>query len=154
MQNIIRRMNLGKFMKPVLVFLLSSILCWAAVVRINAQASTTASSGIYTMEQAARGGEIYQSKCSSCHVEDLSGGGTSPALAGPDFAATWSGRPVSALFNSIHTSMPSDHPGSLTTQQVADLVAFLLKVNKYPAGKTELPGNADRLKFILIDDAE
>jgi hypothetical protein len=49
--------------------------------------------------------------------------------------------------------MPTDHPGTLSTQQVADLIAFLLKVNRFPAGNSELPANADRLKTILIDNA-
>jgi hypothetical protein len=49
--------------------------------------------------------------------------------------------------------MPSDHPGTLTPQQVVDLVAFLLKANNYPAGKTELPESSDLLKTILIDSA-
>jgi mono/diheme cytochrome c family protein len=138
-------------MKLFFTFLLATIIGGAVLVTLHAQASTPASSGVYTTEQAARGSEFYQSKCSSCHGNDLSGGGTSPGLAGPDFTAKWSGRPVAALFDSIHTSMPSDHPGTLTTQQVVDLIAFLLKANSFPAGKIELPGNADRLKTILID---
>jgi mono/diheme cytochrome c family protein len=138
-------------MKLIFPFLLVAIISGTALVRLHAQASTLASSGVYTTEQAARGSESYQSKCSSCHGTDLSGGGTSPGLAGPDFTAKWSGRPVAALFSSIRTSMPSDHPGTLTTQQVVDLIAFLLKVNSFPAGKSELPGNTDRLKLILID---
>lgn len=144
----------GVCMKPIFAFLLGTIIYGTNLVGLHAQASTPASSGVYSTEQAVRGGNLYQSKCSSCHIDDLSGGGTSPALAGPDFTATWSGRPVAALFNSIHTSMPSDHPGTLTAKQTADLVAFLLKVNKFPPGKTELPDNADRLKSILIDDVQ
>lgn len=140
-------------MKPSFTFLLGTTIFGAAIAGIHAQAGTSASSGVYTTEQAARGAELYQSKCSLCHGDELSGGGTSPALAGPDFAAAWSGRPLAALFNSIHTSMPTDHPGTLSTQQVADLIAFLLKVNRFPAGNSELPANADRLKTILIDNA-
>jgi mono/diheme cytochrome c family protein len=138
-------------MKMIFFFLLVTIIIGAAPPGLHAQASTPASSGVYTTEQAARGREFYEAKCSSCHGNDLSGGGTSPGLVGPDFTAKWSGRPVAALFNSIHTSMPSDHPGTLSTQEVVDLIAFLLKVNSFPAGKTELPVNSDRLKSILID---
>jgi hypothetical protein len=46
--------------------------------------------------------------------------------------------------------MPQDKPGSLGRQQAADLVAYMLSVNKAPAGQTELPGDADLLKAIAI----
>jgi len=141
-------------MKPIFIFLLGTILCGTAQAALQAEDGVPASSGVFTTEQAARGAQLYQSKCASCHNTDLSGGGTSPALVGSDFSAAWSGKPVAALFTSIHTTMPSDHPRTLSEQQVADLVAFLLKVNGFPPGKTELPANTDRLKTILIDDSQ
>jgi len=76
-----------------------------------------------------------------------------PPLAGPDFAAHWAGQPVTDLFVLIHTSMPSDQPGTLSAQQVSDLIAFILSSNKYPAGATELPATADHLKDIILDKA-
>ena len=133
---------------------LGTLLCGVVPVAVHAQSGKQASSGVYTAEQATRGAALYQSKCAECHGPDLAGGGTSPALVGSDFSTSWSGKPVATLFNAIHTSMPSDRPGSLTLQQTADVVAFLLKVNSYPAGKTELPTDADRLKSILIDSIQ
>jgi len=47
--------------------------------------------------------------------------------------------------------MPQDEPGTLTPQQSADLVAFLLSFNKFPAGKSDLPPNNDPLAAILFD---
>lgn len=140
-------------MKPIFAFLLGAMLCGAAPAGLHAQASTPASSGVYTVQQAARGLALYQSKCATCHNADLSGTGTAPALVGPDFLTNWISRPVAALVASIRTTMPSDQPGTLTAQQTADMVAFLLKVNAFPAGKKELPADADRLKNIVIDDA-
>ena len=139
-------------MKPVQVFLLSAALATAPAAA-SAQNTTPASSGVYTSQQSTRGAALYQSKCASCHGDDLAGGGTSPALAGSDFAVSWSGRSVAALFASIRASMPQDQPGTLSAQQTADLIAFLLKANKFPEGKTELPSESDRLKQILIDSA-
>jgi mono/diheme cytochrome c family protein len=139
--------------KQVFAFLLGATVCGAAPSGLHAQDSTSASSGVYTLQQAARGGALYQSKCATCHRNDLSGGGTSPALAGPDFMSNWTGQPLAALFDRIHTSMPTDQPGSLTAQQVADLIAFLLRSNRYPAGQIELPAVSDRLKQILCDKA-
>ena len=138
-------------MKPIFAFLLGIMTCGAAPGRLHAQAGSPASSGIYTTQQAARGSALYQSKCSSCHGDDLSGGGTSPALAGPDFLANWTGQPVAALLDRIRKTMPADRPDTLTAQQAVDLVAFLLRANRFPAGKTELPADVDRLQHILID---
>lgn len=138
-------------MKSIFVIMLGMML-YGTPGQLRAQAGTPASSGVYTAEQAARGGSLYQAQCAECHSADLSGGGTSPALAGPDFATSWSGKPVAALFHAIRTSMPADQPGTLSAQQTADVTAFLLKANQFPAGKTELPADEDRLKSILDDN--
>ena len=140
-------------MKPIFAFLLFILVSAAISGALHAQGSTSASSGIYTAAQAARGGTLFQSKCAACHNADLSGSGTAPALAGPDFLANWVGQPIAALFDSIHTSMPSDNPGTLSAQQVADLIAFILSSNQYRAGQTEIPTDADHLTHILFDNA-
>lgn len=49
--------------------------------------------------------------------------------------------------------MPADQPGSLSAQDTADVLAFILSSNRYPAGQTELPAVSDRLKQILFDAA-
>ncbi len=36
------------------------------------------------------------------------------------------------------TSMPMSKPGSLSRQQIADVLAFVLSANKFPAGEVEL----------------
>jgi len=118
-----------------------------------AQSNAPASAGVYTTEQARRGNTLYQAQCVSCHSDDLQGSGMTPPLAGDDFMANWSGRPVAALFDKVQKTMPADHPGSLTRPQTADLVAFLLSSNNFPAGKTELPTDPGSLKQILIDKA-
>ena len=46
--------------------------------------------------------------------------------------------------------MPLDQPGTLSRQQNADVVAFLLRANAWPSGKTELPADAAALKQIKI----
>ena len=140
-------------MKQIFAFLLGTVVCGATSGAIHAQVNTPASSGVYTAPQAERGAALYQSKCGTCHGAELAGDGTSPPLAGPDFLALWTDQPLFALFDKIRTTMPSDHPGSLSATQTADMVAFLLRVNRYPAGQTELPPVTDRLKQILFDKA-
>ena len=47
--------------------------------------------------------------------------------------------------------MPADDPGSLSAEQTADIVAVLLSVDKFPAGKTELGSETEALKQIRIE---
>jgi hypothetical protein len=44
--------------------------------------------------------------------------------------------------------MPEGRPGTLSRQQNSDILAYVLSVNQFPAGKTELAKDTDRLKQI------
>jgi mono/diheme cytochrome c family protein len=118
------------------------------------QASRTTNDAVFTVEQAKRGEVLYQFICSQCHGAALAGIEAAPPLAGATFSASWGGGLISDLFERIRVSMPQDKPGSLGRQQTADLVAYILSVNKAPAGRTELPGDAEVLKGITIASAQ
>lgn len=117
------------------------------------QSASTASvwDGVYTAEQSARGAEAYKADCASCHGYDLSGGGQAPALADRDFMANWKGTALSELFERVQVTMPADRPGELTRERTADILAFLLNANKFPAGTAELPASLDVLKTIRFE---
>jgi len=105
---------------------------------------------VFTLAQAGRGETTYRSTCASCHGDSLAGINDAPPLTGPAFHKTWDGNALSSLFNRMSNDMPSDNPGMLTNLQVAELVAFVLKYNGYPAGKMELPAAAESLMQIKI----
>ena len=107
--------------------------------------------GVYTQEQAKRGEATYGERCARCHGTDLMSGDSVPPLAGTDFLSTWNTKTVGDLFDRIRTSMPADQPGTLNRQQTADIVAYLLSANKFPAGKTELAAQSELLKQIQFD---
>ncbi len=107
--------------------------------------------GVYTEEQAKRGEEIYSRECASCHGAELTGGEEAPALAGPGFLANWEGLSVGDLSERIRVSMPPNRPTRLNRSQLADLLAHMLKVNNFPAGKTELERETEALKQIRIE---
>jgi cytochrome c len=123
---------------------------------LRAQAPATSESrsvwdGVYTEEQAKRGEPIYKKECASCHGASLTGGESSPPLSGGAFFANWNGLTLGDLFERIRKTMPQTAPGKLTRQQNADVLAFMLSVNKFPAGKTELYRQTEMLKEIRFD---
>ena len=107
--------------------------------------------GVYTQEQSERGHSVYHSQCENCHGEMLTGGDEVPPLAGGQFLANWNGLTVGDLFERIRKTMPLNDPGRLTAQQNADVLAYLFDFNMFPAGKAELPHEAELLKLIRIE---
>jgi cytochrome c len=107
--------------------------------------------GVYTEEQAKRGEALYEKQCSACHGDKLAGRESAPALTGGAFLANWNGLPLSDLFERVRRTMPQNAPGKLTRQQNADILAFVLSFNKFPAGKIELYRQAEMLKEIRFE---
>ena len=107
--------------------------------------------GAYTEEQAKRGEAISNKLCISCHGPDLSGGEAGPTLVGAEFLATWSTQSAADFYDRVHATMPADAPGTMTPQQTSDVTAYVFKLNKYPAGQTELPTDVAALKKIIIE---
>ena len=65
--------------------------------------------------------------------------------------SNWTGLTVADLFDRIRLSMPQNAPGSLTRQENADVLAFILSSNKFPAGKAELDKDSEPLKQIKLE---
>jgi mono/diheme cytochrome c family protein len=112
--------------------------------------SKTTLDGVFTDEEAARGKAQYNTSCSSCHMEDLSGSGQALPLAGDAFMDIWEGQTMNDLLGLVQGTMPQDRPGSLTPEQSLDVISYILQQNKFPAGKEELKNDPDALKNILI----
>jgi mono/diheme cytochrome c family protein len=112
---------------------------------------TSVWSGVYTDEQAKRGEALSNKLCTSCHGPDLSGGEAGPTLVGLEFVGNWNSLTVADFYDRVHATMPADAPGTMTPQQTTDITAYVFKLNKYPAGKTELPTDLALLKDIKIE---
>jgi cytochrome c len=107
--------------------------------------------GVYTEAQAKRGQPLYMRHCASCHGDQLTGGEMSPPLAGGDFLSNWNGLTMGDLFERIRKSMPANSPGSLSREVNADITAYMLSVNSFPAGSKDLSTNTELLKQIRIE---
>jgi quinoprotein glucose dehydrogenase len=105
--------------------------------------------GVYTAAQAERGAALYQQECTTCHGPQLGGIDAAPALVGGGFASNWNGILLSAMVERIRVSMPQSSPGKLSRKQVADVLAYILKANGFPAGEMELPRQTGLLQGII-----
>ena len=107
--------------------------------------------GVYTDEQARRGEPLYHLRCAQCHGDKLTGGESAPPLTGGQFLSNWNGLTLDVLFERIRTTMPSDNPARVGRVAKADILAYVLRMNRFPAGKTELQSKSEMLKDILIE---
>ena len=93
------------------------------------------STPLYTEEQATAGAVVFGKICVECHEKK--------DIAGADFRAKWTGRPLFALFELIRTTMPDSNPGGLSRDEYAAALAYILKQNGLPAGAmTVMPDSA------------
>ncbi|HEY7443962.1 MAG TPA: cytochrome c [Vicinamibacterales bacterium] len=122
------------------------LLMFALLTVTSAQTARSVWDGVYTQEQATRGA-LSSGLCTQCHGDSFQGD-PAPPLTGPDFLAKWDGSTLGDLFELIRQTMPDDDPGALTREQYADLLAYILSLNKFPSGSTELATDAKLLNEI------
>jgi polar amino acid transport system substrate-binding protein len=92
---------------------------------------------LFTSAQAHTGHKKLEKHCARCHGPKLQGR-AGPALKGPNFASADANLQVSDIFNMLAHQMPATQQGSLSHQDYADIMVFLLRENGYPAGSSKL----------------
>ena len=129
---------------------LLTALCLSILTPIAARAqdSTAATGksiwkGVYTEAQAGRGEAEQQNNCAACHGTEK--------YSGEAFTKGWVGRTAFDLFDQIKTTMPDDNPGGLSVQQYTDVVAYIFKINGFPAGTDSLSSDPEALRQIKIE---
>jgi mono/diheme cytochrome c family protein/sugar lactone lactonase YvrE len=123
----------------------------AAGVPFAQDATRSVWDGVYTEAQAQRGQAAYAQSCVRCHGPGLAGVGEAKPLTGPEFLSNWNGLTLADLFDRTRTTMPIDNPRSLSAETYADILAYVLKYDGFPAGKTELDHRGEVLASIHID---
>jgi mono/diheme cytochrome c family protein len=119
---------------------------WALLVLVPslaAQDKKSVKEGVYTAAQADRGQAVFGSKCASCHAPNR--------FTDDLFYTSFAGKPLWEMFDVISDSMPEDNPGSLKKEEYADVIAYLLKLNNFPTGSSDLPIDKDALSAILME---
>ena len=134
----------------VIVLLFGALCSTAAVNARQDKGGKTLWDAVYSEAQAKRGETAYAQYCAKCHGPDLMGADVAPPLTGVEFMSGWNDLTVGDLFERLRITMPADKPGSVSAQDNADIVAFMLSKNGFPAGAAELPAQAEVLKGIKI----
>lgn len=124
--------------------LLSLVLLSAAPLAAQTADTTLkpASAGVYTEVQAARGDTAFQRFCLSCHTPTFH--------ADDQFRMNWLGRTVYDLFKILKTTMPEDNIGGLSDDDYTRVIAYILKLNGFPAGADSLSTDSLAQKRIKI----
>lgn len=110
---------------------------------LSGQSAKTVNDAVYTAAQAERGRKFFESSCTTCHEVGR--------FSGPDFIKVWEGESLYAIYDLMRTTMPEDNPGGLQPQQYADITAYFLQLNDFPAGDEELPGNDEAMRGVKIE---
>jgi mono/diheme cytochrome c family protein len=118
---------------------LGTLIAATLVAAVSASSAWATDSASYTPAQAAAGAKLYAANCARCHGVNLEGV-SGPPLKGSDLTAPGAqGRlTVSDIFKYMTNLMPAGNPGSLTHDEYAAVMAFLLKENGNPSGRTPL----------------
>jgi mono/diheme cytochrome c family protein len=122
------------------------LLLLAATGAVAQKSEKSTAAGVYTLEQATRGADVFAGMCKSCHATDQH--------TGPTFMKAWGDRPLAELFVYLATKMPKNDPGSLPPEEYSQVLAYLLKLNGMPAGPTELPTDSLLMKNIRFEATE
>lgn len=112
--------------------------------------ATSVWQGVYTPEQATRGSAVYVARCGACHGAAMNGTGEAPALVGGEFISHWDTLTLGDLFDRVRTTMPQNQPKSLSRDEYADVLAYLLQYNGFPAGTAPLDRRSEVLATITI----
>ncbi len=107
-----------------------------------APAGPSLADGVFSEDQAERGYLVFRDTCADCH-------GTSE-MHGDDFMFEWEGSSVGRLYRMISRTMPDDDPGSLPRQNYIDVLTYILDLNDFPAGSSDLTADTERLDALII----
>ena len=127
-------------MYKVVSMVAGSLVWFGCSVVMFAQGSVM--DGVFTFAQASQGQRTFETVCASCHdTGEFSGG---------RFQFTWVGQTTADLYETIATLMPEGDPGSLSPDEYAAVVAYLLRLNDYPPGLAPLPADEMVMQTVQI----
>ena len=100
----------------------------------------TTNDAVYNEEQAEAGEQLYEEHCLLCHDKKY---------FRPVFK-TWEGQTLDTMLVVMSTTMPQSNPGVLPLDDYVDILAYMLSLNRYPAGAEPLSDDDGALRDITI----
>ena len=107
-----------------------------------APATSTAGGAVFSAAQANRGRDTFRSVCTECHF--------SAEFSDSQFKFKWSRRSAGNLYELIFTQMPESAPGSLSEDEAVSLVSYILRMNGFEPGVSELAADRGILDAISL----
>jgi mono/diheme cytochrome c family protein len=143
---------MGRLLRIAALASVLALTCGA--VRAQQAAARSVRDGVYTTAQAKQGKIVYDAHCLECHGSMASATpDMAPLLNDHMFQASWKDRSLSDLLDKIRDTMPPNKTGTLSLQELVDLVAYILSANTLPPGDVPLTEDAETLKHIVFDAA-
>jgi cytochrome c5 len=128
-----------------------TLLTAAAIGTSMLAAQTRAETDItFTAAQADSGRTQYKEVCQICHGSSLANGQFGTPLRGSFFRDNWKGKSLGELQQFLYEKMPPDNVMSLTPEQHANLLAFILSRNDLMPGETALSSDIKSNKAIKL----
>jgi mono/diheme cytochrome c family protein len=109
---------------------------------VAAETQVAAAATFYTAEQAARGLQTFRRVCAECHNRS--------DFRGRQFELDWRRLTARNLFRTMVESMPEDNPGGLVDEAYVDVIAYILELNGFPPGDTELLPTDESLERVPL----
>ncbi|MEX2153158.1 MAG: cytochrome c [Gemmatimonadaceae bacterium] len=103
---------------------------------------SAATHGAYAEDQATQGEMVFKKFCASCHELSFH--------TGEQFRMSWFSRTVYDLFKVLKTTMPEDNIGGLTDDEYARVMAYVFKLNGFPASADSLRADSLEMQRIRI----
>lgn len=125
-------------------FLLCKLLFSASALAQQAPAPA------FTEAQSKAGQATYRELCQICHGSSLANGQFGTPLRGSFFRNNWAGKSVGELQQFIYEKMPPDKVQSLSAEQTAQVLAYILSRNDLQPGDTPLAGDSKALGALLL----
>ena len=103
---------------------------------------SAATHGAYSESQATDGEMVYKKVCASCHELSFH--------TGEEFRMNWFSQTVWDLFKILKTTMPEDNIGGLTDDEYTRVIAYVFKLNGFPASTDSLKADSLEMRKIRI----
>jgi mono/diheme cytochrome c family protein len=104
--------------------------------------ATSPATGFYSLEQAERGRQAFREACGECHSVS--------EFRGSDFEWRWRRQTVWDFYRSVTRTMPENDPGNLSDRTVADVIAYILLINDYVFGVSDLLPTEKAMEIIPL----